>query len=92
MKQIPKKLLDSLIYLYRNYWKTGDEEILPGIHCVALKIDEETKLSWTAINDFVNAVVKHRGLLPNADNETIYEALKVFGWEVVDEIQESESL
>ena len=92
MKQIPKKLLDALIYLKRLYWKDGDKELLAGIHALAFEIEDECNLEWLAISDFLSSILMFKGLSPNADNETIYEALSFFGWEVVDEVEESESL
>ena len=92
MKKIPKRLLDALIYLKRLYWKDGERELLPGIHALAMEIEDECNLEWLAISDFVSSILMCKGLSPNADNETIYEALKFFGWEVSDEVEESESL
>lgn len=92
MKQIPKKLLDGLIYLKRMYWKDGEVELLPGIMALTKELGKDSNLEWLAIGDFLSGILMNNGLLPNADNETIYEALKLFGWEVVDEVQESESL
>lgn len=92
MKQISKKLLDSLIYLEKLYWKTGDTEILPGVHAVAVDIMKESGVYWLSIKDFVSSILTHEGLLEDANNGKIYEALAVLGWEVVLEIEESESL
>ena len=91
MKQIPKKLLDALIFLKRLYWKDGEREILPGIHALAMEIEDECNLEWLAIGDFLSGILMNKGLSPDTDNETIYEALKLFGWEVY-ENKESESL
>lgn len=92
MKQIPKKLLDSLIYLEKLYWKTGDVEILPGSTGVAMEIQKESGVCWLSIKDFISSIFTHEGLMEDATNGKIYEALSVLGWEVVLEIEESESL
>lgn len=92
MKQISKKLLDPLIHFKRVYWKDGDVDLLPGIHALAMEIEDESHLDWLSVCDFLNAILRRNGLSPNTDNETIYEALKLFGWEVADEVEESESL
>ena len=89
--KIPKKTLDALIHFYRMYWKEGGAELIEGMHALSYQIMDESGLDWLAIYHFVGAIVQHNGLSPNADNETIYAALKLFGWEL-DENEESESL
>ena len=87
MKQIPKKMLDSLIYMKRLYWKDGDKELLEGIHALNDKIESVCGLDWLAIDCFVSSIVKRKGLAPEADNTVIYKALAVFGWEVVESVE-----
>ena len=86
MKQISKKNLDSLIHLERQIWETSDEQAIKARYVPAKAIDEESNIDWLAICDFVGSIVKkYRGISPGADNETIYKALNVFGWEVVED-------
>lgn len=92
MKQIRRKLLDSLICLERLYWETGNADILPGAISIAMEISEESNVEWLSIKDFATSIVINNGLSKDASNEKIYEVLNVLGWEVVDEIKESESL
>lgn len=92
MKWIPKKLLDTLIYLERLYWKDGEVALLPGVHAVAMEIESECSLDWLSIKELIGSIVRHHGLSENASNEKIYEVLNVLGWEVADEVKESESL
>lgn len=91
MKKIPKKTLDALIYFYRMYWKVGSAELLEGMHALSFEIMDNSGLDWLAIYHFVGAIIQNNGLAPKTDNETIYEALKLFGWEVHED-KESESL
>lgn len=92
MKKIPKKLMDSLIHVHRLYWKDGDRELITAMHSLCFEIQRWCGLDWLSVHNFVSSIVQQCGLSPNADNETIYEALKLFGWEIVDENQESKSL
>ena len=92
MKKIPKKLLDTLIYLKRLYWKDGEVVLLHGIHAVAMEIERECGLDWLSIKELISSIIRYHGLLENASNEKIYEVLNVLGWEVFDEKQESKSL
>lgn len=91
MKQIPKKTLDALIHFDKMYWCDGGQHLLEANHALAFEIEDQSGLNWLAIKDFISSIFIHRGISPNADNETIYEALKLFGWEVY-EVQESESV
>ena len=92
MKRISKKLLDTLIYLERLYWKDGEVVLLPGVHAVAMEIECDCGLDWLSIKELVGSIVRHHGFLEDASNEKIYEVLNVLGWEVSDEVKESESL
>ena len=92
MKKIPKKLLDSLIYLDRLYWETGEFDLLAATNTVCFEIEEECGLDWSSIRNFVCSIYQTKGLCPNAEKDIIYTALKLFGWEVSNEDEESESL
>ena len=83
MKKISKKLLDELIEANREYWHVGND----GARCsnAANAIERATNISFYRSWDFVSSINSPCGFCPEADNETIYTALKVIGWEVVDE-------
>lgn len=87
MKKMPKKLFDEIIYLSRAYWEDGEEEILNKRIRLAKTVEKATGVDWLHILDFIDSIVAGRSLLPGAENEKIYEALSVLGWEVVDEAQ-----
>ena len=90
--KIKKKLLDCLIYLNRLYWKDGETDLLPGIFAVAMEIEEESHVDWLSIKELIASIIRPGGFAEGASNEKIYEVLKVLGWEVTDEVEESESL
>lgn len=92
MKVIPKQKLDRVIELTRAYYKNGDKSLLDERIDVSEEISNQSKLNWLRINDFVAAIVGSNGFFPDAENDDIYLALRVFGWRVVDEVEESESL
>ena len=85
-KKISKKKLESLIYLARQYWSTGETKLLEARMALGKEIENESDVDWVAIIDFIDSIVKrHKGLCSNTDNETIYAALNLFGWDVVSE-------
>lgn len=92
MKRISKRLFDSLVYTERLYWKDGAVELLPAVHAVALEIESDYGLDWLAVKELVGSIVRHNGFFEDASYEKIYEVLNVLGWEVSDEVKESESL
>lgn len=85
MKKIQKKQLDSLIYLCRRYWHEHDKEVLTARIAQAQAIEKESDISWSAVLDFVDAIVMTKGINFDADNRTIYMAFQLFGWDVVAE-------
>lgn len=85
MKKMPKKLFDEIIYLTRLYWKDGEEEILSKRIRLAQIVEKATGVDWLHTLDFVDSIVAGRSLLPDAENEKIYETLSVLGWEVVED-------
>ena len=87
MKKISKNKLDSLIHLSRLYWQTGDRLLLEPRIALGKEIEGESDVDWCAMNGFVDGIVKYKGLAPDADNETIYAALKLFGWEVAEDVE-----
>lgn len=94
MKKIPKITFDALLKTIKSYWKTGDRELLEIKTVLAEKLQMETGVDWLAFCSFADSIFQYRGLNPNTSYKTIYEALKVLGYEVVAdaEVQESESV
>lgn len=83
MKKIEKSLLDSLLEVARLYWNREYTNTYHAVIGVSKMIQESCGLPWSVIECFSAAAVRSDGF--NADNDTIYAALKLFGWEVVDE-------
>lgn len=97
MKKLPKKKLDEIIELSRLYWQTEYEEefsrsVLRSRIILAQQLEAETGVMWDSVVGLLDALLRSKGFLPNAENYEIYIVLGVLGWEVTDEIQESESL
>lgn len=90
--KISKKNLDEVISVTREYWKTGDTLLLDKRHSKADKLAKSVGIWWDAVLYILDGVLIHHGFKPDATNEEIYAVLGVLGWEVTDEIQESESL
>lgn len=86
MKKIPKKLLDELIESSRSYWRATfvDEESCQKAQEIAYKIENQCGLNWLAIKDFVDSILTDNGIVPDAENDEIYSALRVLGWEAID--------
>lgn len=83
MKKIPKSLLDKYIELSRQYWDIGELSLLDDMKYASYAISVAIDVDWLSVENFIDAIIRHRGFLPNAENEKIYEALSVLGWEVV---------
>lgn len=89
MKQIKKSQLDEVIKLSREYWETGNHGLLPARIDTAEEVERDTGIDWLSLIDFVDGITRRRGLLHEADNETIYEVFRILGWELTDEVKES---
>lgn len=87
-KKLNKKLLDELIELNRAYqgmWREGEEAMTEQCRKMvdkALEIEADSKIFWSAINDFCSGILMLGGLKGDAENEEIYRALEIFGWEL----------
>ena len=92
MKKIPKKQFDDFVSTSREFWETVDTDLVKKRISMTQEIGKTTGIDWSAILDFVDSVIRYTGFLPGADNETFYSLLRLMGWEVTDEIEESESL
>lgn len=94
MKKIPKKTLDSLLTMTRKYWETGEHDYITC--CIALceSLQKATSVDWIAFHNLTGSILQGFGFKPRATNATIYDVLKVLGYEVVDDGKEqtSESL
>ena len=92
MKQIKKSRLDEVIKLSREYWETGNRGLLPARMDAAEEVERDAGIDWLSLLNFVDGIIRRRGLLHEADNETIHEIFRFLGWEFTDEVKESESL
>lgn len=86
MKKMPKKQFDEIVDLSRAYWESGGEEILRERIHLSQAVEKITGVDWLHVLDFVDSLVGGRGLLPDAENDEIYSALRVIGWEVVEDV------
>lgn len=92
MKKIPKKQFDEVLRLSRDIWEKHEQEPIKERIKVAQEITNVTGLDWMAIMDFIDCIIRSSGFVPGASDDFIYLLLRVLGWEVVDENEESESL
>ena len=92
MKQIKKSQLDEVIKLSREYWETGNRALLPARIDSAEEVERDAGIDWLSLLDFVDGIIRRKGLLHEADNEIIYEVFRILGWEFTDEVEESESV
>lgn len=85
MKTIRKDLLAMFIEVSRNYWKTGNTDLLEERKDIVFEIERTSKIHWLWINDFIDSLIGSRSaLFPQASNDDIYNILNFIGWEVVD--------
>lgn len=84
MKKISKMKIDSIVYVTSSYWSTGDQRLLKARLAIAKMIQEESEISWGAILNLVDGILMCDGFAPEADNQTIYNALQLLGWDVVE--------
>ena len=92
MKKMPKKLFDEVVSLSRSFWEDFDEAAIKKRITVAQEITKETGLDWLAILYFVDSIIRAGGLLHGASDYMLYHLLGQLGWEIVDEVEKSESL
>ena len=81
MKQIPKKQLDKVIGLTREYWKDGDTDILGE----RIRMCESLNIGWCPALDLMDGILQNSGFCPDASNELIYDIIRLLGWEVMDD-------
>ena len=81
MSNFPKKRLDHLIQLTRDYWNTGDRKILGE----RLDAAEGFPVGWSAMIYLLEAILGCDGFDRGARNEVIYDTIRTLGWEVVDD-------
>lgn len=85
MKKIPKVLVDDCIESCRKFWSSGNRSLLYPMHTKAEALAKEIGVDWASITDFISAIVKPHGFYPDAENDEIYCAFRVLGWDVVEE-------
>ena len=84
MKKVPKKLFDDFLQESRKNW-LEDEENYDATASLARELESATRCFWLSWKDFINSFLYPQGIARAVTNEQIYEVLKIFGWEVVDE-------
>jgi hypothetical protein len=87
MKQIPKKQFDKVLRISREIWETGEENLFKMRIKEAQKIERVTGLDWMAILDFIDCIIRSSGFIPGASDEIIHFLLRVFGWEVAEDVE-----
>lgn len=87
--KIPKGQLDEIIELTRTYLNgtDADRELLQTRINKAQHLQIDIGVDWLSIIDFIDSIIRHRGFLPNAENDMIYSVLKLLGWEVTDDAE-----
>ena len=90
MKKIPKEKLDSVLTMTRNYWKTGERDLIPARIALTQSLQIDVGVDWLCFLNIADSILQSNGFKRNASNATIYAVLNALGYEVVDdEIQES---
>lgn len=87
MKKIPKKLVDECIDASRDYWNPERkycEGLLELKEKSVKKLSEKARIDWLAVSHFFDSILILHGLAHDAENDEIYCALRVLGWDVID--------
>jgi hypothetical protein len=83
MKEVQKVLIDRLIEMSKKTFE--DTEEYKNAEQAARDLQEQTGVHWIAWLDLCTAVFGSLGFDKNAKNETVYELVKVLGFDVVEE-------
>ena len=86
MKRIAKQPFDRLVELTHEFRKTSKESILRYRIDKAIELVEATgdkELTWCSLLNFIDGILF--GVCEDATNDEIYSAMRVLGWEVVDD-------
>ena len=81
-KKISKEKLDSAIEMTRMYWRGGGVALLDGIRSLCEEM-AGSFMGGSQLKNFISSIVGAGGIGEDADNETIYNALQLFGWDIV---------
>ena len=81
--KIRRKDLDAIIELTKRYWETGDQRYIRKKLNVAERLEMTSGVSWSAWSDFINGLLKNRGIKPNATNGLIYAMFEGLGYEFI---------
>jgi hypothetical protein len=94
MKKINKRILDECIEMTRQFWGGEERKEEWYDHILEDRIDTARKaeVDWNPLLNLLDGILSSCGFNPEASNWDIYLVLRLLGWEVVDEIEESESL
>lgn len=82
MKKISKKKFCKCLELTRQFWETGDGELVQKRIDVAKTIGT---IDWYPVVNLLDALLQNNGFLPEASDYHIISLLGVMGWEVVED-------
>lgn len=85
MKKIPKKKLDQILDMTREYWDINKELNEELLHERIRLAQEFRVVGWGSLINLVDAILPHDGFCPEATNELVYYTIRLLGWEVVDD-------
>ncbi len=87
MKKLDKKLVDELIRITRKYYSpNGDTDLLPAMGDAKDKLKEKCNINWH-VRVLIEDLAKNSQHL-NRSYQVIYDTLKLWGYEVVEGVQE----
>jgi hypothetical protein len=82
-KKISKEKLDAVMELTRSYWDGGAPvAAFDGIRALCEEIMDGAFIPALSLKSFISEAVKPNGIGGEADNQTIYNALQLFGWDI----------
>lgn len=89
-KTLKKKALGELLELERTFWQEAigekeQEALLEKRRPIILSMESESGLGLCIMTDFINSLVRYKGLKPNATLEDLCRALECLGWTVTDD-------
>lgn len=79
MKFFPKKEMDELIHGVREWRADEGNSSVHKPMTAAHKIGERTGVNWLKWLNLIDAICS--GVAEDAGDETVYEVLRVLGWE-----------
>lgn len=87
-KQLNKKVLDKLLRYTRSFWNHTAKDIDAILEARMEAAKQLVGGSWIAIIDLLDAIFEVRGFHKNTSNESVYDVLRMLGWDVVEMVGE----